>query len=89
MAQRRSINPNIRYEARQILEELGAGVAQALGDWLAANRPSTLITSCASCIKMNKKGPAFCQKYQIVPPVGVIVGDVKCDAYQDELDIPF
>ena len=89
MAQPRSINPNIRYEARKILEDLGAGVAGALGDWLTHNAPSTLMPTCASCLKMEKKGPAFCNKYRMVPPVKVIVGDAKCEGYMDEFDIPF
>lgn len=71
------------------LKELNELVNKAFAMWVAHTGPHTLWTSCISCIHANKTGPMYCQKYKLVPPVNVIVGEKDCEGWESQNEIPF
>jgi len=71
------------------LNGLGGKVAKAFAEWLSEEGPKAIWMTCASCRHSQRKGPMFCGKYNIVPPVAIIVDATKCEGYDDESEIPF
>lgn len=78
-----------RPSSAAAIKQLGDKFSLTFGQWFDDNRPSTLWPTCASCYHSVKKGPMFCQKYKMVPPVAIIVGDRGCEGYADDREIPF
>ena len=79
----------LRLMAEDELNGLGAKVAKAFADWACDEGLDKLMDCCASCTHMKKQGPAYCEKYRMVPPVAIIIGKKKCEGYNDEWQIPF
>lgn len=77
------------YSTEQSLKAFDAVLGKAVGQWLATGSPGDLWRTCATCRHMKLKGPALCNKYNLVPPVLVIIGQVDCKDYDDAEDIPF
>lgn len=78
-----------RLSATALIKQLGDKLSLTFAQWLSDNRPSTLWHTCASCHHMQKTGSVFCNKYQMVPPVAIVVGDQICEGYADQEEIPF
>jgi cytochrome c553 len=78
-----------RMNSTALIKQLGDKLSLTFAQWLTDNRPSSLWHTCASCHHVQKQGPMFCKKYQMVPPVAIIVGDKSCEGYADEAEIPF
>lgn len=76
-------------EADRALEHLGENLSLVLVKWLVDTKPTALWQSCATCRYMQRKGPAHCVKYNMTPPVTVIVGETRCEGYHDAEEIPF
>lgn len=77
------------YESDEALNKLGQNLSLVLTKWLVDTKSTALWQSCATCRQMRKDGPAFCFKYNLTPPVAVIVGETKCEGYDDAESIPF
>lgn len=71
------------YESQRASEDL----ADHLNRWLTDFGPSPIFKTCESCRHMQRGGPAFCQKYNVTPPVEVIIK--ACPAYEDQGQIPY
>lgn len=64
-------------------------MSMAFAKWITTTAPSDVWQTCATCSHMSKKGPAYCSKFNMVPPAVVITGDRNCEAYNDDEVIPF
>ena len=71
------------YEA----DQAGAALGDHINRWLTDFGPSPIFKTCESCHFMQKGGPAFCKRWNMTPPVEVILS--SCDAYKDQGEIPF
>lgn len=61
-------------------------LVKQMEDWLSAHA-STCIRSCQGCSHMVTNGPVFCNLYNTVPPVDIIVRG--CEHHLGADDIPF
>lgn len=89
MVQRPNTGVRFRNDGGTRLHTLGNEFLSYLGEFFKHNPPSTIWPMCSSCFHMTKMGTPMCKKFNAIPPVQVIVGDIKCEAYQDENEIPF
>ena len=71
------------------IKQLGDKLSQTFAIWLSDAKPSQVWQTCASCHHVRKEGSIFCNRFNLVPPVAIIVGDRDCEAYSDEAEIPF
>jgi hypothetical protein len=78
-----------RKNATAELNKMGEKLSFVMGEWLSQARPANLWMTCATCHHSSRKGPMFCGRYQMVPPVAIIVDATKCESYSDESEIPF
>lgn len=69
------------------VDEAGNALANMLNNWLTQSGPVTLFKSCANCKHMREEGPAFCNLWNVTPPVEVIVK--ACPSHEDNEEIPF
>lgn len=67
-------------------QNLASKLGGALNEWLEDSGPSAIFRTCESCNFMSKKGPALCGKFNMTPPVGVIM--TGCNHHVDEAEIP-
>ncbi|QWY83388.1 hypothetical protein [Rhizobium phage RHph_X3_2] len=78
------------YKLREGTHETNAAseaLGEALNRWFTDFGPSPIFRTCESCRFMARGGPAFCQRYNMTPPVEVIMAG--CDAYEDQGQLPF
>lgn len=78
------------YKLREGTHETDAAslaLSEALNRWFTDFGPSPMFRSCESCHFMVRGGPAFCQRYNMTPPVEIITAG--CDEYKDMGAIPF
>jgi len=78
-----------RKSATAELNKLGSELSLTFAKFLSVNKPSTLWQTCATCHHSRRTGPMFCGKFNMVPPVAIIVGDKMCEAYSDDREIPY
>lgn len=78
-----------RLMATAQIKQLGDKLSLTFAQWLAEAKPSSVWQTCGSCHHMEKNKPVYCKKYQMVPPVAIVVGDKMCEGYTDEAEIPF
>ena len=77
----------LRIRSKALLE-LNDLFSTAIAVWSNRVAPNDLFQSCNNCLYMNKSGPALCHRYHCVPPVKVIVGEVHCEGWTPDEDIP-
>lgn len=77
------------YSTGETLKALDKSLGMAIGQWLQNSSPMDLWQTCATCSSATKKGPMFCEKFKVVPPVRIIVGAEACAHYHDDEEIPF
>ena len=63
-------------------EPAGSDLSTKLNEWLARSGAIGLFRTCGSCRHMQRSGPAGCLKYNMVPPIDIILNG--CDAHDDE-----
>lgn len=63
-------------------------LSTALVSWLRATKPTELWQTCATCANLAPDN-RMCNKYKMLPPVDVVVGNVLCEGYVDVEEIPF
>lgn len=68
-------------------EPASAALSQLLNTWLTDFGPSDIYRTCGNCKHMAQQGPAFCGRYQMTPPVDVIL--MGCAFHEDIEEIPF
>lgn len=66
----------------------GNDLAALLNSWLEKHGAVGIMKTCASCHYMEPfPDPAFCHKWHMTPPAGVIVQ--ACPSHTDKEEIPF
>lgn len=63
-------------------------LAILVNKWLRETGPADLFVTCATC-KHLATDQRMCDKYKIVPPVRVVIGEIECAEYWDAEEIPF
>jgi hypothetical protein len=63
-------------------EDANTDLGLKLNEWLERSGPPGIFRTCASCRSMQRTGPAHCLKYNMVPPIDIIM--VGCDSHDDE-----
>ena len=78
-----------RKSATAELNKLGQDMSLVAAKWLSEVRHANVMYTCATCHHVQKQGSMFCKKYNMVPPVAIIVDATKCEGYSDHAEIPF
>lgn len=68
-------------------DEASTELSQKLNDWLQHSGPKALFRTCQSCNQMRKQGPAHCDRFNMTPPIDVLMKG--CDYHEDEAVAPF
>lgn len=68
-------------------DDASMSLSRALNSWMEEFGPNGLFKTCGNCKYMVKQGPAFCNLYQMTPPVEVVIA--SCPSHDDEHEIPF
>lgn len=63
-------------------------LARSVQRWLEDSDPGVLFKTCLTCNHSDGRS-ALCKKFNVVPPVSVIVGRDTCGHYSDAEEIPF
>ena len=70
------------------INEASNDLANVLNDWFTKWGPSTIFKTCENCRHMTEGDtPAFCGRYNMVPPARVMT--VGCPSHDDKEEIPF
>jgi cytochrome c2 len=78
----------LRAEAKDRIATLADSFHSEITKWFEHNKPSKVFPTCLTCHHVDK-ATHMCNKFKILPPLHVTVGDTKCEAYWDAEDIPF
>lgn len=77
------------YTTKEALKRLGDNMSTSFAHWLRDQDITDYAQNCLGCRHMAANGPAFCNKFNMVPPCTVIVGARPCEGFADNEEIPF
>lgn len=79
----------IRTARCTAVDDSNQHLGQLINAWLSEAGPNAIFKNCGNCTHMQKQGPAVCGKFNMTPPVEVILAG--CPEHDDEAEdeIPF